>query len=99
MHPEHSYPTSAQLEALVRQMQKDGIPFSDAVREFKKQFVLTVLRDLNWNETKAARVLGIHRNTLARTLRELGLDARTLRQAERRAAQGIRPEGPKKIAT
>jgi hypothetical protein len=52
MHPEHSYPTSAQLDSLVRQMQKDGVPFSDAVRKFKKQFVLTVLRDLNWNETK-----------------------------------------------
>jgi transcriptional regulator of acetoin/glycerol metabolism len=68
MHPEHSYPSSAQLDSLVRQMQKDGIPFSDAVREFRNQFVLTVLRDLNWNETKAAPVLGIHRNTLARTV-------------------------------
>jgi Fis family transcriptional regulator, factor for inversion stimulation protein len=86
MHPEHSYPTSAQLDSLVRQMQKDGVPFSDAVREFRKQFVLTVLRDLNWNETKAARVLGIHRNTLARTLGELDLDVRSLRKAERRPA-------------
>jgi Fis family transcriptional regulator len=99
MHPEHSFPTSGQLDALVRQMLKAGIQFAEAVREFKKKFLLIVLRDLNWNETKAARLLGIHRNTLARTLRELGLDARTLRKAERRPTQGIRPEGSKKIAT
>jgi Fis family transcriptional regulator len=99
MHPEHSSPTSGQLDALVRQMLKAGIQFAEAVREFKKKVLLIVLRDLNWNETKAARVLGIHRNTLARSLRELGLDARTLRKTERRPTQGIRPEAPKKIAT
>jgi len=82
MPPEHSYPSSAQLDTLVRQMQKDGTPFSDAIREFKKHFVLTVMRDLNWNQTKAAGALRIHRNTLARTLRELELDISSLRKAE-----------------
>ena len=59
--------------------------------------MLTVLRNLNWNETKAARVLGIHRNTLARTLRELDLDVRSLRKAERRPAQCIVAEKHKRI--
>ena len=97
MHPEHSYPTSAQLDALVRQMIKGGIPFAEAVQTFKRQFVLVVLRDLNWNETKAARVLGIHRNTLARSLRELDLDVRSLRKAERHPAHGIVAEKHKRI--
>ncbi|HEY6118451.1 MAG TPA: helix-turn-helix domain-containing protein [Pyrinomonadaceae bacterium] len=97
MHPEHSYPTSAQLDALVLQMQKDGIPFSDAVREFKKQFIVSVMRDFNWNETKAARALRIHRNTLGRTLRELNLDARSLRKAERRVRKRIVAEERKRI--
>lgn len=97
MHPEHSYPTSAQLDALVQQMLKARISFAEAVREFKKQFVLVVLRDLNWNETKAARVLGIHRNTLARTLRELDLDVRSLRKAERRSAHGLGAAKHKRI--
>ena len=85
MGTEHPYPTSSQLDAVVHQMQKAGMVFSDAVREFKKQFLLIVLRELNWNETKAARALGIHRNTLARTLRYLDLDVRSLRKAERRS--------------
>jgi transcriptional regulator with GAF, ATPase, and Fis domain len=57
------YPTSAQLDALVLHMYKAGISYSEALREFKKQFVLTVLRELDWNETKAARALRMHRNT------------------------------------
>ena len=32
-----------QLEALVQQMYKSGILYSEAVREFKKRFLLTVL--------------------------------------------------------
>jgi Fis family transcriptional regulator, factor for inversion stimulation protein len=98
MRPEHLYPTSAQLDAVVHQMHKAGIVFSDAVQEFKKQFILTVLRDLHWNQIKAARALGIHRNTLRRALRVLDLDARSLRKAERRPAHGVGIPKEKKIA-
>jgi len=98
MHPEHSYPSSAQLDALVQQMRKTGVPFSEAVREFKKQFVLTVMRDLNWNQTQAAAALRIHRNTLRRTLRELGLDVSSLRKAARRPTHGVPALKQKKIA-
>lgn len=75
-----SYPTSAALDTLVLQMYRAGIPYSDAVREFKKQFNLTALREANWNESKAAPVLRMHRNTLRRTLRQLNLDIRALRK-------------------
>ena len=97
MHPEHSYPTSDQLDALVRQMRRDGIPFSDAVREFKKQFIVTVMRDLNWNQTKSAEGLRIHRNTLRRTLRDLGFDISSLRKAERRPVNNVPALRQKKI--
>lgn len=65
----HSYPTGAQLDVLVLQMRTAGICYAEAVEEFRKEFILTVLRDVNGNATKAARLLGMHRNTLARTLR------------------------------
>src|SRR5262249_37808484 len=79
----HSYPTSTQLDSLVFEMYNAGTVFSEAVREFRKEFCLTALRDTNWNETNAARKLGMHRNTLARTLRDLNIDSRALRRAER----------------
>ena len=73
-----------QLEALVVQMYRSGITYSEAVCEFKKKFILTVLQDSNGNQCKAARQLGMHRNTLSRTITELKLDAKGLRNGTRR---------------
>lgn len=80
-----------QLEALVGQMYKSGILYSEAVREFKKRFIITVLEECNGNQCKAARELGMHRNTLSRTLAELKLDVRTLRNGNRRPPRSARP--------
>jgi Fis family transcriptional regulator, factor for inversion stimulation protein len=99
MGEKHSYPTSAQLDALVLHMYRAGIPYADAVREFKRQFILTALRDSNWNESKAAPVLRMHRNTLRRTLRELDLDVRALRKLERRKVRRVDLRQQKKLAS
>jgi Fis family transcriptional regulator, factor for inversion stimulation protein len=55
-----------QLESLVLQMYKAGVRCSEAVREFQKVFILTVLKDQRGNQCRAAEKLGIHRNTLLR---------------------------------
>ncbi len=73
-----------QLEALVAQMYQSGILYSEAVREFRKRFILTVLEQNNGNQCKAARQLGMHRNTLSRTITELKLDVRAVRAGVRR---------------
>jgi Fis family transcriptional regulator, factor for inversion stimulation protein len=98
MGQKHSYPTSAQLDAVVLEMYRAGIPYADAVREFKRQFILTALRDSNWNESKAAPVLRMHRNTLRRVVREFNLDIRALRKSKRRSPRGIAEEQQKKSA-
>ena len=73
-----------QLEALIMQMYKGNILYSEAVREFKKKFILTVLQENKGNQCKAARELGMHRNTLSRTIIELELDVKMLRNGMRR---------------
>jgi Fis family transcriptional regulator, factor for inversion stimulation protein len=73
-----------QLEALVAQMYQSGILYSEAVREFRKRFILTVLEQNNGNQCKAAQQLGMHRNTLSRTITELDLDVRAVRAGVRR---------------
>jgi len=73
-----------QLEALVAQMHSNGILYSEAVREFKKRFILNVLQQNKGNQCKAARELGMHRNTLSRTIGELNLDIRQFREGLRR---------------
>ncbi len=80
-----------QLEALVLQMYKSGILYSEAVREFKKRFLLTVLTENQGNQCKAARELGMHRNTLSRTISELKLDVAALRNGARRPPRAAHP--------
>lgn len=80
-----------QLEALILQMHKSGILYAEAVREFKKRFILTVLQENKGNQCKSARELGMHRNTLSRTIAELNLDMRLLRPGARRPPRSARP--------
>lgn len=63
-----------QLEALVNQMVERGILYPEAVTEFEKRFIKQMLEKNNGNHSKAAKALGIHRNTLRRKVEELGLD-------------------------
>lgn len=87
-----------QLEALVMQMYKSNILYSEAVREFKKRFILTVLQEQKGNQCRAARELGMHRNTLSRTISELKIDMRQLRDGMRRPPRSARPMGYEKKA-
>jgi Fis family transcriptional regulator, factor for inversion stimulation protein len=87
-----------QLETLVLQMYKSNILYSEAVREFKKRFILTVLQENKGNQCRAARALGMHRNTLSRTISELKIDVRQLRDGGRRPPRSARLGGYEKKA-
>jgi len=73
-----------QLEALVLEMYRRGIRYKEAVREFKKAFICAVLRANNGNQSKSAKQLGVHRNTLTRTVLAMHIDLRTMRPSARR---------------
>ncbi len=64
-----------QLEGLVIQMVERGILFDEAVGEFEKRFIKRVLDRTNGNQSRAAEVLGIHRNTLSRKIDAYKLDS------------------------
>jgi len=57
-------------------MVERGILFQEAVGEFEKRFIKRVLDRLNGNQSRAAKVLGIHRNTLSRKIYAYKLDNR-----------------------
>ena len=65
-----------QLEGLVTQMVDRGILFDEAVEEFEKRFIKRVLDRADGNQSRAADILGIHRNTLSRKIGEYKLDHR-----------------------
>lgn len=73
-----------ELERLVLRMYRNGIRYSDAVREFQRTFLATALRAENANQVRVAMRLGIHRNTLRHQIRLLELDIKALRVARRR---------------
>jgi DNA-binding protein Fis len=64
-----------QLESLVGQMVERGILFEEAVSEFEKRFIRRVLDRSSGNQSRAAKVLGIHRNTLSRKIYDYKLDS------------------------
>jgi DNA-binding NtrC family response regulator len=56
------------LESLVAEMIERHIYLDEAVGEFEKKFIQTALSKTRGNQTKAAEVLGLHRNTLNRKI-------------------------------
>ena len=63
-----------QLESLVDMMVERGILLEEALTEFEKKFIKCVLEDAKGNQSRAAKVLGIHRNTLSRKVLDYKLD-------------------------
>jgi Fis family transcriptional regulator, factor for inversion stimulation protein len=80
-----------ELDSLVTQMHSSGIRYEDAVREFKRQYLREVLVAHRGNQCKAAEELGMHRNTLSRTMAELGLDLAEVRAGLKRPPRSERP--------
>ena len=90
-----------ELDTLITQMHTSGISYTEAVRQFKRRYILEVLAHHKGNQCKAAIEMGMHRNTLSRTLAELDLDSTQIRKGMRRppmseralpvAMAGLRP--------
>ena len=56
------------LESLVKEMVEHRIYLDEALDEFEKKFIQSALTKTDGNQTKAARILGVHRNTLNRKI-------------------------------
>lgn len=61
---------------------RSGITLNEFLRETRKRFLLLALAESGHNICRAARRLGMHRNTLSRQLEELKLAAQ-VRQSRR----------------
>jgi Fis family transcriptional regulator, factor for inversion stimulation protein len=70
-----------QLESLIGQMVERGILLDEAVNEFEKKFIKRVLDRSRGNQSRAARLLGIHRNTLSRKIDLYKLEQRSRRHS------------------
>jgi Fis family transcriptional regulator, factor for inversion stimulation protein len=80
-----------ELDSLVTMMHSSGIRYEDAVRQFKRQYLREVLMRHRGNQCKAAEELGMHRNTLSRTMAELELTLAEVRAGVKRPPRSERP--------
>lgn len=79
-----------ELDSLITQMHSTGIRYEEAVRQFKRQYLIEVLRAHRGNQCKAAEELGMHRNTLSRTMAELQLEVAEVRAGLKRPVRSER---------
>ena len=61
---------------MIEDIQKAGLSLREARSHFEKQYILNILEKVQWNQTEAARLLGLHRNTLLWKLQRLGIESR-----------------------
>jgi DNA-binding NtrC family response regulator len=64
------------LDQLVTEMIEKRIFLEEAVGEFEKKFIQSALRKTEGNQSKAAKILGVHRNTLGRKIVQHNLNGR-----------------------
>ena len=64
------------LDQLIAEMMEKRIYLDEAVGEFEKKFIQSALKKTEGNQTKAAKVLGVHRNTLSRKITLHNLNGR-----------------------
>jgi Fis family transcriptional regulator, factor for inversion stimulation protein len=56
------------MESLVAEMIEKRIFLDEAIEVFEKKFIQAALEKARGNQSKAAGVLGVHRNTLSRKI-------------------------------
>jgi DNA-binding NtrC family response regulator len=78
-----SLPMQLMLQDKSRPLEQ--LPLKMAVHEFEKQIILRTLKTANGNQSRAADILGIHRNTLLLKMAELDIPGR--RSAAHHAGQ------------
>ena len=84
---------NGRLVQLVDELVDSGLTLSQGTKEFEKQYILATLRQSDGNLSKAAKTLGVHRNTLRNKVGNLGIEQadyvapRSRRRSGRRARQ------------
>jgi DNA-binding NtrC family response regulator len=64
------------LDQLVAEMVEKRIYLEEAAGEFEKKFIQSALKKTDGNQSKAAEILGLHRNTLSRKISQHKLNGR-----------------------
>jgi len=67
------------MENLVDEMRRMHLTLDEALAEFQKRWIMVSLEENGGNQCKTARELGVHRNTIRRTMDRLAIDPWNMR--------------------
>lgn len=67
------------LEEVIDEMVTKGIYWTEAAIQFEKLFIIRALKESNGQVGSAAEIMGVHRNTLSKKIREHGIDRSSLK--------------------
>jgi DNA-binding NtrC family response regulator len=56
------------------------VTLDEAVEAVRREFVVSVLTQHRGNQCRAARAIGVHRNTMSRYIDDLNIDVRGIRR-------------------
>lgn len=70
-----------EIRPLVETAQRSDVPLDSLLRAVERMYLLDLLRDARGNQCLAAQYLKVHRNTLARRLRDLDIPPMTGRKS------------------
>lgn len=82
------------FDALIDHLMEAGFFMEQAIEIIEKGMIQRALQRTSSNQSEAAKVLGIHRNTLLRKMVELNIDGKRPRRKPVTRAQG-RPQAGK----
>ena len=82
---------NGRLVQLVDELVEKGLTLHQGTREFEKQYILATLRQNDGNLTRAARSLGVHRNTLRNKVGNLGIAQTDYLASSGKRRSGRRP--------
>ena len=82
------------FDALINHLMEAGFFMEQAIEIIEKGMIQGALRQTNSNQSEAAKVLGIHRNTLLRKMVQHSIDGKRPRRKPVTRAQG-RPQAGK----
>ncbi len=66
------------LEEIIGEIVSKGIYWSEATSQFEKLFIIRALQNSDGNLGRAAEIMGIHRNTIAKKVREYKIKKKAL---------------------
>lgn len=78
------------LPEVIRNIRSADIAYGDAIRQFQERYIMYILAKHRGHLGKTAIELGMHRNTLSRTLTELNLEIAKIRADMRRSVDADR---------